>query len=287
MKLKNLPRCLESSSRITKDIKFVFNDCFWGETEKLSFSAHRVILSVASDVFETQFYGGLQEPRNEILITDASYKAFKFMIEFIYNRKHAWEVEDISFMSEMYYLGEKYHLDDLKTELLDSLSKYQINHIRRENFLDVAKLAEKQAHHPDLSKSLYNIVAMFLQNKFKGDIGEVLKLFSEVETDTADATNSFILHKLMSTLNDIRKQHTCSNNNFPCLCNSEPTKNNFLVGARIRIVKGKHFHSGIDPYATLERFSKSKADVFIAKKATGYISCYFGRGSYVYVCGEN
>jgi len=276
MALKNISRCLASDSRITADVEFIFNV----GGEKVSVPAHKVILSVASDVFEAQFYGGIQEIDREIFIPDASYKAFKYLVEYIYNIKHNWGMEDTCFLAEMYNLGEKYHLDDLKRKVLDAVADQQIT---KENFLDVAKLAEKHSHHHELSKKLYITSATFLKNTFRGDISEVVKLFSDIDADPTDATNSFILHKLMKTLNDLR--FACLNNNHPCLCSKEPSKDTFITGARIRIVKGKHFNSGVNPYATLERLSKTKPGVFIAKKATGYISCYFGRGAYFYMCG--
>jgi len=276
MALKNISRCLNSGSRIATDVEFIFDV----GGQRSTVCAHKVILSIASDVFEAQFYGGMQDQIREIIITDTSYDAFKLMIEFIYNIKHNWGLKEVSLLAELYGLGERYHLDDLKRRVLDSVTDHQIT---RENFLEVAKLAEKQTHHPELSKKLYIISATFLKNTFRGDIYQVVKLFSEVDVDPSDATNSFILHKLMNTLNDLK--FACLNNNFPCLCSREPSKDTFVAGARIRIVKGKHFNSGVNPYATLERLSKTKPGVFIAKKATGYISCYFGRGAYYYVCG--
>lgn len=275
MALKNISRCLSNDSRIAADVEFIFDV----DGKKETVCAHKVILSAASDVFEAQFYGGMQEIGREIFISDTSHKAFKFLVEYIYNIKHDWGLENASFLAEMYDLAEKYHLEDLKRKVLDAVADLQVT---KENFLDVAKLAERQSHHNELSRKLYTTSATFLKNTFRGDINEVVRLFSEVEADPTDATNSFILHKLMNIINDLK--FSCLNNNFPCLCSKEPTKDTFMVGARIRIVKGKHFNSGVNPYATLERLSKTKPGVFIAKKATGYISCYFGRGAYFYVC---
>jgi len=278
MALKKLPRCLDSNSMITHDIKFVFNNQFLGEP--VTISAHKVILSIASDVFETQFYGDVQEPRDEVDIVDASYEAFKAMVEFIYNKKHDWESEDIHFLAEMVYLGEKYILEDLKVEVVEAVDKFQVS---QANVLEVATLAERQSHHPNLSKSLYIIAAKFLQKKFNGDINEVIKLFSEVEADSIDPTNSFILHKLMSTISEI--PHICNNCKInPCLNGKEPTRLNFVAGARVKIIRGKHFNSGINPIATLERLSRSKTNKFVGKKVTGYISCYFEKGYYLYKC---
>ena len=52
MALKNLSRALESSSRILHDVEFVFIDNVFDET--LTVNAHKVLLSIASDVFEAQ-----------------------------------------------------------------------------------------------------------------------------------------------------------------------------------------------------------------------------------------
>jgi len=279
MDLKNLSKCLESNNIITSDVNFVFDDQFFGEPVKLP--AHKVILSVASDVFKTQFYGNVKEPSNEIPIVDASYEAFKVMIEYIYHKKQDWEL-DLAIMSEIFYLGEKYQLEDLKLAVVEAVLKCQVN---RSNFLEVATMAEKQLQHPTLSKSLYTCAAKFLQKEFKGDIKEVLKLFSEVEADSSDPTSSFILHKLMTALSTMSPLTLCQNcKSNPCLHEKEPTRLNFVTGARIKIIGGKNYHDGINPVATLERVSCSKSRKFIGKRVTGYIGCYFGEGHYLYMC---
>eukprot|EP00092_Neocalanus_flemingeri_P018543 GFUD01020079.1.p1 GENE.GFUD01020079.1~~GFUD01020079.1.p1 ORF type:complete len:287 (-),score=76.72 GFUD01020079.1:60-920(-) len=281
MSLKNLSRCLESSSRITPDISFVFNkEC---PVDQKTVTAHKVILSSASNVFETQFYGEIPEADGEIDIVDASYEAFKAMIEFIYNIKHDWEFYCLHLLAEVYYLGEKYYLDDLKIEVVEAVAKFQVS---KDNFLEVATLAEKQSHHPILSENLFQVAAKFLQVEFKGEIKKVLELFSEVEIDPTDPTNSFILHKLMTKVNEISPHYTRCNNckTMLCLHGKEVTKMNFVAGARIKIAKGKNYNAGINPYATTERLSCSKTNKFLGKKVTGYISCYFGKGSYFYEC---
>eukprot|EP00092_Neocalanus_flemingeri_P087064 GFUD01109802.1.p1 GENE.GFUD01109802.1~~GFUD01109802.1.p1 ORF type:complete len:282 (-),score=72.87 GFUD01109802.1:12-857(-) len=280
MSLMNLSRCLESSSRITPDIFFVFNkEC---PVEQVTVTAHKVILSIASDVFETQFYGEIPEADGEIDIIDASYEAFKAMIEFIYNKTHNWELYCLHLLAEVYYLGEKYYLDDLKIEVVEAVAKFQVS---KDNFLEVATLAEKQSHHPILSEILFQVASKFLQVEFKGEINKVLELFSEVEADPTDPTNSVILHKLMTKVNEISPHFKRCNNCMTLFClNKEVTRLNFVAGARIRIAKGKNYNSGINPHATTERLSRSKTNKFIGKKATGYISGYFGKGYYFYNC---
>eukprot|EP00092_Neocalanus_flemingeri_P104797 GFUD01134276.1.p1 GENE.GFUD01134276.1~~GFUD01134276.1.p1 ORF type:complete len:220 (-),score=60.61 GFUD01134276.1:26-685(-) len=184
MSLKNLSKCLESNSLITPDVIFIFNkEC---PIEQKTVSAHKVILSIASDVFETQFYGEVQELDGEIAIIDASYEAFKAMIEFIYNIKHDWKLEGLHFLAEVYYLGEKYKQDDLKMEVMDAVAKFQVS---KANFLEVATLAEKQSHHPILSEILFQVASKFLQVEFQGELIKVLELFSEVEADPTNRPN--------------------------------------------------------------------------------------------------
>ena len=209
--------CLGPNTRIPHDVIFTFPE----EEDYEDIGAHKLLLAMASEVFFSQFFGPMAEAKDVIAVDDTRREVFNVMVEFIYNREHAWEKEELSFLAEMYYLVEKYHLDDLKEELLDSITKHPVN---RSNLLEVAILAEKQAQpHPDLSKRLYNIAAMVLKNSFNGNIKEVLKLFSEVKADPNDATNSFILHKLMSTPNAIRQ--ICLNcNTISCLSNSEQTQ---------------------------------------------------------------
>ena len=55
------------------------------DTTDTKISAHKFILSMVSEVFNKMFNGSLPE-KSEIIISDCSYKAFKAMIDLVYNR---------------------------------------------------------------------------------------------------------------------------------------------------------------------------------------------------------
>jgi len=90
----------------------------------------------------------------------------------------------------MFYLGKKYLLDELLVEVLQAVNKFKIT---AANSLEVVTRTIYSS-----PQSCYQIPR---QCTLVGDIKEVLKLVSEVKADPEDATNSFILHKLMISMN--------------------------------------------------------------------------------------
>lgn len=64
------------------DVKFICKD---SDGKSCEIGAHKIILSMVSDVFETQFFGesvqlGLLTAENEIAIPDIEFKAFKLFL---------------------------------------------------------------------------------------------------------------------------------------------------------------------------------------------------------------
>jgi len=282
MAVKNLHKSLEINSKIPKDVAFVIRS---QEVEQV-ISAHKVILSIASKVFELQFFGELPETRNEIVIVDSSYEAFSAMIEYIYNINCDWSKEGLPFIAEMFYLGEKYQIEDLKMEMLEVIEKYKV---QRSNVLEVAILAESKSHLDEFSKRLYRVVARFLLKYFKGDIQEVLKLFSEVKVDPTDPTNSYILHKLLVIITELKasEPRQCINcKSQSCLDGKVLTKNNFVSGAMIRTMKTYGNILLLGDCITTVRVSKNFPHCFKArgrKAGTGMMFPFVG-ASFAFKC---
>ena len=153
-----------------------------------------MILAFASEVFNREFFGSMKS-EDVVEITDTSSEAFKAMIRFIYNKKTKWQIYDLSFVSSVYYLAEKYDLETLREEIIAAISRYQVSD---ENVLDVAILAEEKNLHQPLSEALYNVAAIFLSQKFMGNLDEALHYFTEV-----NETHAFIIFNLMKHMKNL------------------------------------------------------------------------------------
>ena len=137
------------------DVKFWFKDEKGGVKEV---KAHSQILAAASHVFNREFYGSLKAEDN-IEIKDYCQEVFLVMIESIYNKKPDFKALDFSFLISLYYLADKYDIQHLRNEIIASIPEHEIT---KENFLDVAILAEDNILHPPLSEALFDAAARFV-----------------------------------------------------------------------------------------------------------------------------
>ncbi len=71
-------------------------------------AGHKLILAMASPVFEAMFYGGLAEKNDPIEILDVQAEAFKALLEYIYTDKININTVDKAF--ELCYAAKKYML---------------------------------------------------------------------------------------------------------------------------------------------------------------------------------
>ena len=113
--------CENETNDDLKDVTFEVKDRK-GNSHQIK--CHKFVLSLASSVFKLQFYGSLKAEDNEtIKIIDAFYDTFKDFIHFIYNEEPFEKFltigtcEDLRNCLELYYLGEKYQIDALKSYL--------------------------------------------------------------------------------------------------------------------------------------------------------------------------
>ena len=152
------------------DVKFVFKQEMGGVKEV---TAHKMILAFGSDVFKREFYGSMKS-MDEIKIKDASQEVFQVMVECIYNKEQQWEDFDLSFLASLYHLADKYMIDNLRSEIIASISNYIST---EENVLDVAVLAEAYAHHHPLSETLFDAAKGFFMKKREHERFESIQEF--------------------------------------------------------------------------------------------------------------
>ena len=86
-------------------------------------------------------------------------------------------------------------METLREEIIAAISRYQVSD---ENVLEVAILAEEKNFHQPLSEALYNVAAIFLSQKFMGNLDEALHYFTGV-----NETHAFIIFNLMKHMKNL------------------------------------------------------------------------------------
>eukprot|EP00092_Neocalanus_flemingeri_P087910 GFUD01111013.1.p1 GENE.GFUD01111013.1~~GFUD01111013.1.p1 ORF type:complete len:280 (-),score=61.22 GFUD01111013.1:34-873(-) len=267
MAAPKLSKCLEPNSIIPTDITFIFQSGGPRRTEIKKVKAQKVILAIASDVFEKEFYGDMKETKDEIAIVDASQEVFQAMVDFIYNKQPNWKDFSVSFLCSLYYLGEKYIIGDLKAEIIATISDLKIT---KEKVLEIAHLAEDNSHHEPLSEALYDVATAVLKAEFKDKVEKVYEFFDEAEFSQVNAVVLFKLMSRLRSVNTLPSQSQCRNcQHIPCLDGQEVTRENFVQGARMHCrerelvsVGGAIYDAYGSPYVNLTRFKDGSHSPF-------------------------
>ncbi|XP_052861823.1 BTB/POZ domain-containing protein 6-A isoform X1 [Anopheles cruzii] len=101
------------------------------------FHCHKLILSAASPVFETMFYGALAE-KQTVHIADIKQNVFECMLEYIYAGSIDFDgMTNIEELLELYYCAEKYMIDSLHKKCVNYFGK----NIKPNNVLKILDIA--------------------------------------------------------------------------------------------------------------------------------------------------
>jgi len=221
------------------DVRFWFKDADGAVKEV---KAHSQILASASDVFYRQFYGSLKA-ENDVEIKDASQESFLAMIEYVYNKKLVFKDISLSFLASLYYLANKYNIEDLRDEIVASIPEHEVT---KENVLEVGLLAEENVLHQELSEALYDVAAGFVKDK---------RAVDDLCADENEE-HAVVIFKVINKSRKV-KSELCGNcQQTPCLSGQQLTSANFVKGAKVRHTSW----SGQDRWAVLisdygQRFS--------------------------------
>jgi len=201
------------------DVRFWFKEQD-GEIKEVK--AHKMILASASEVFNRQFFGSM-EAEDNIEISDVSQAVFLAMVEYIYNKKPDLKDVDLGFLTSMYYLGDKYNIVQLRSEIIAHISEQEVS---KENVLNMAIAAQESIHHKPLSEALYDAAAGFV----KESVDRVGSKFNEVMALFADENEAHAL-AIFKLVNRVQN-YKCDNcQQSPCLSGKEVTRQNFAPGA--------------------------------------------------------
>ena len=124
------------------------------------FHCHKLILAMASPVFEAMFFGGLAETRREIKIPDVQPEAFKALLSYIYTDKV--QLSNFEMVCDICYAANKYMLPDLVEECTQYLWR-DVNHKNACRALEFARLFEEPVL---LEKALHVITHQFILQCF-------------------------------------------------------------------------------------------------------------------------
>ncbi|XP_058446296.1 BTB/POZ domain-containing protein 6-like [Malaya genurostris] len=99
------------------------SDCeFWVGSDYDEIVGHKLVLSLASPVFESMWYGSVDQPKDEpICVPDTRAHVFKMLIKYIYT--DAVDIESIDDTIDLYYEAEKYLLPGLADQCTDYLER--------------------------------------------------------------------------------------------------------------------------------------------------------------------
>jgi len=207
------------------DVRFWFKEQD-GEIKEVK--AHKMILASASEVFNRQFFGSM-EAEDNIEISDARPVVFHAMVEYIYNKKPDLKDGDLGFLSSLYYLGDKYDIVQLRSDIIAQISDLKVS---KENVLNIAIFAEENIHHNPLSEALYDAAAGFVKeaiNRVGSKFNEVMDLYT-----AENEAHALVIFKLLERVKD--KNYKCENcQQSPCLSGQKVTRQNFAPGATAAI----------------------------------------------------
>ncbi|CAG9807428.1 unnamed protein product [Chironomus riparius] len=89
-----------------------YSDCSFlvgGPENQQTLACHKIILAMASPVFEAMFFGSFNDPKNDpILISDVQADAFKALLEYIYTDKI--NINNVDKAFDLCYAAKKYML---------------------------------------------------------------------------------------------------------------------------------------------------------------------------------
>jgi len=118
------------------DVKFVVPKAV-GETEsKQVISAHKLVLSISSPVFEAMFYGELAETGDSIELPDCEYESLLELFRFMYSDEVILSGSNVM---GVLYLAKKYMVPSLAEKCTDYLQ----NNLDPSNVLSILPSAEK------------------------------------------------------------------------------------------------------------------------------------------------
>ncbi len=112
----------DDDERFMSDVTFVLED---DDGVEVKLRAHKLLLSLRSEVFRTMFHGALREGGDNVKVSDVHPRAFEAMLSYVYKGENCaeWSVGGVSGASwlacpsnawQLWYVAKKYMMDQLE-----------------------------------------------------------------------------------------------------------------------------------------------------------------------------
>lgn len=168
------------------DVTFVLHE--EGCDESYELYANKTILSCASEVFKTQFFGSI--PAEKVVhVKDSNGTSFSTFLDMLYNIKIDLNKMNLKRLGELFYLVQKYQVSNWREAIIKNVKQRKL---KVDEVLDAVVVAEANSHLTEFAKAINIICAKFVHNSSSRDITELF-MKSEIEEAT-----SALLHRLMA-----------------------------------------------------------------------------------------
>ena len=231
--MENWAALLDSSSNIPTDITFKVVEKDGSESQAHVFKAHKMVLAVASPVFQAEFFGLAKETSDMILVQDTTKEAFETMIDHVY-LKNVTLKASFHRLYEIVNLAEKYEMQSLMKKVVEHLEAMPLN--SEEVVMEVTALAEMFPGFNEVSRSLLLRCASFMLTNVLKDINDIAIFTSKCCEDG----RSSVALKLLSVIKDVSE-----NKNVDKMRKKKPNTN---IQPKTKVPSTrKHANSAVHP----------------------------------------
>ena len=124
------------------DVKFVVPKTLGESESKQVISAHKLVLSISSPVFEAMFYGELAETTDSIELPDCEYDSLLELFRYMYSDEANLSGSNVM---GVLYLAKKY----MVPSLVDKCAEFLENNLDPSNVFSILPSAQKYGEKPD------------------------------------------------------------------------------------------------------------------------------------------
>jgi len=206
----------------------------------LTIPAHKTIMALGSEVFRRQFYGRIKEESSEVRIRDAQPEVFSLFVKCFYEDVDI-SLLDIKSLAELFYLADKYDIDELKEAIVENLEGQADNDDDPLIAVEAALLGMSYDVFPQLSEALFKKSVKLLINNF-GSCNElkVRELFDLSRNGDNDKNLDKVQDAVLQKLKIATLCPNCQMVQAECLDGSFVTGDNFVSGAFVKMSNVKY-----------------------------------------------
>ena len=197
--------------------------------EEGKIEGHKVILAAFSSVFKGMFFGPVKISEDVVKVKETTVKAFEIMVKFIYQAKINFKDMDLLELYDIVNLAEMYDIPELVDELKTQMENLTL---RLDSLVNVAHIALQFHQFEDVSFTLLNACAMFLQKTAQKSSDRI-----QFAVDHLGGGRERTALKLLALVEDLPPLQckNCRRNHDNCL-DGEPVIRHHMINAGLHIM---------------------------------------------------